>query len=154
MFGDMDANVMPFTSCSKKLYHSYWPTIGPYFPGYLFLEYFPNSNNKLNSYLQIGLELFTNNIGLITVLFWRFYFCQSRHGHILRSLEAPFDLSEMLVLIVSDMSSLFYFLPIHGKKIICLRLHIFISAFMQRVLYSYHGPSLLPSILYHPYYNE
>ena len=69
------------------------------FPGSLFLEYFTNRNNGLSSYLQTVLELFKNNIGLIMVLFYIFYSCQSRHGHIFRSLEAPIDLSEMLVFI-------------------------------------------------------
>ena len=97
------------------------------------MEYFPNSNNILISCLHLGLEFFTNNFELIIVLFCRFYSFQSLHGHILRSLEANFDLLEIQVCILSELAFIFYLIPLPGKTLICLRLHLFVSAFTQRV---------------------
>ena len=108
----------------NKLYHPYWPSIWPSFPISLFLDYFPNSNNRLSSYLQLGLELFAKNIGMIMVLFCRFYSCQSINGHILRFLEAPFNLWATLVFIFSKMAFMFYFLPITFKTRMWLCLHL------------------------------
>ena len=100
MCGDMASGGVPFTSSSKrKLYHKYRPSLGPSFSGSLFLRYFPNSNNSMINYLQLGLDFFTNNIGLVMVLFWRFYSFVLRHGHILISLEAPLDLLVTLICI-------------------------------------------------------
>ena len=63
------------------------------------------------------------------VLFCRFYSCQLRHGHILRSLEAPFDLLATLVCIFSETAFIFYLLPLPGKTLICLPLHLFYFRF-------------------------
>ena len=124
----------------NKLYRPYWPSIGPSFHVSLFFKYFPNSNNRMRSYLHLCLDFFTNNIGLIMVLFWKFYSCQLRHGHILISLEAPLDLSETLVCIFSDMA-FFWILPLPGKTLICLWLNIFHFRFHAVVCY--------PHLLWH-----
>ena len=66
-------------------------------------------------------------------LFYRFYSCQLRHGHILRYIEAPFDFLETLVFIFLRWHSCFTFSFSLVRHSYASALTLFISAFIQRV---------------------
>ena len=77
------------------------------------------------------------------VLLCRLYYCQSRHGNILRYLESPFYLLEKLVCIFL-MVFMSYFLPIPGKTLLLIHLYLFHFRFHV----AYFSPHLMGPICF------